>query len=210
MERKLKKPVIYSLSAFLFTIVAGSFFFMTSANSPYNYDQDYEYVSKLFDDGSAKVSKTSETLLKPYTNDSVKIVRSFYDYKGKEEEQKNSIINYDQTYIQNNGVSYGNDEEFDVISVLSGTVTSVKEDKLQGKMVTVENENNVVTTYKSLSEVLVKENDVLDQGTIIGKSGKSNIDKDLGTHVLFEMTIDGTYVNAENYYGSEVSKLKVN
>ena len=212
MERKLNKPVIYSLCAGLFVVIAGSFFFMKSAgNSDYNYDSDYQYVSKLFDTGDqdAAVAKTSETLLKPYTDETIKLVQNFYDYKGKETDQENAIINYDQTYIQNNGIAYGGGKNFDVISVLSGTVTSVKEDKLQGKIIVVEHENNTITTYKSLSEVLVKEKDVVKQGTILGKSGTSNINKDLGDHMVFEMAVNGGYINPEGYYGQEVSKIKV-
>lgn len=213
MERKINKPVIYSLCAGLFVIIAGSFFFMKGAGDDnYNYDSDYQYVSKLFDNGEndSAVAKTSETLLKPFTNENIKVVQNFYDYKGKETDQENAIINYDQTYIQNNGVAYGGEKNFDVISVLSGTVISVKEDKLQGKIVEVEHENNVITTYKSLSEVLVKEKDILKQGTIIGKSGTSNINKDLGDHMVFEMSVNGAYVNPESYYGQEISKLKTN
>ena len=89
--------------------------------------------------------------------------------------QQNAIINYDTTYIQNNGTSYGGiDDTFDVVSVLPGKVASVKEDKLMGKIVTIEHESNVITTYQSLSEVTVKEGDTVAQGTVIGKAGESN------------------------------------
>lgn len=211
MEKNINKPVIYSLFVGLFVIIAGSFFFMENTGpGDYNYDSDYQYVSKLFDDGNSDsaVVKNSETLLKPFTDANVKIVQNFYDYRGQEAEQENAIINYDQTYIQNNGVAYSGDKSFDVISVLSGTVTKVTEDKLQGKIVEVTHENNIITTYKSLSDVLVKQNDVLKQGTIIGKSGTANINKELGDHVLFEVSINGVYINPESYYGQEINNLK--
>lgn len=211
MERKINKPVIYSLSIGLFVILAGSLFFMNSAgDSSYNYDDDYQYVSKLFDNGTNEtaVAKTTETMVKPFTNENIKVVKNFYDYKASESEQENSIINYEQTYIQNNGIAYGGESNFEVVSVLSGTVLSVKEDKLQGKIVEIEHENNVITTYKSLSEVNVKANDKIDQGTIIGKSGSSNINKDLGDHIVFEVNAAGTYVNPDNCFGKDVNNLQ--
>lgn len=209
MERRLKKNIIYGLTASLFVIVCGSFFFMNTAEE--SYDDDYEYVSKLFDtEPSTPVAKTTETLIKPFTNENINVVKNFYDYKGKEEEQKNAIINYEQTYIQNNGVAYGGTEKFDVVSVFSGTVLSVKEDKLQGIVVEIEHENNIITTYKSLSDVTVKANDEVTQGMVIGKSGTSNINKDLGEHVVFEMNVSSTYVNPENFYGKDINSLKSN
>lgn len=209
MERKINKPVIYSLFGGLFVILAGSLFFMNSAgNSSYNYDDDYKYVSKLFDNESTAVVNTTESLIKPFTNENIKTVQKFYDYKGEETDQENAIINYDQTYIQNNGVAYSGEENFQVISVLSGKVISVKEDKLQGKIVEIEHDNNVVTTYKSLSEVSVKAEDEIKQGAIIGKSGTSNINKDLGDHIVFELNVGGTYLNPENFYEKDINNLK--
>jgi len=211
MKRRLKKPVIYSLTAGLFVVLFGSFFFMNTADDSYNYDEDYEYVSKLFDsEPSTPVAKTTETLIKPFTNENIKIVKNFYDYQGKEEEQQNAIINYEQTYIQNNGIAYGGEEKFDVVSVFQGTVLSVKEDKLQGIIVDIEHDNGIITTYKSLSEVTIKANDEVTQGMVIGKSGTSNINKDLGDHIVFEMTIDETYVNPEKFYGKDINSLKTN
>lgn len=212
MEKKLNKPTIYSLSIGAFAILAGSLFFMSSAgnNSAYNYDDDYQYVSKLFDNGlnEAAVAKTTETMVKPFTNENVKAVKNFYDYKGAEADQEKAIINYEQTYIQNNGIAYGADDTFDVVSVLSGTVLSVKEDKLQGKIVEIEHENNVITTYKSLSEVTVNANDQVEQGMIIGKSGKANINKDLGNHMVFEVNASGSYINPDTCFGKDVKNLQ--
>jgi len=211
MERKLKKPVIYSLTAGLFVIVIGAFFFMDTTDDNYNYDEDYEYVSKLFDnEPSAPVAKTTETLIKPFTNENIKVLKNFYDYQGKEEEQQNAIINYEQTYIQNNGVAYGGEEKFDVVSAFSGTVLNVKEDKLQGNIVNIEHENGIISTYKSLSEVNVKENAKVTQGMVIGKSGTSNINKDLGDHIVFEITSDSVYINPEKFYGKDINSLKNN
>lgn len=204
MKRRLKKPVMYSLYFGVIAILFGSLFFMNKEEE-YSYDEDYDYVSKLFE-SNEPVNAEEEVLIKPFTNENVKTLQNFYDYKGKETEQENAIINYEQTYIQNNGIAYGHDEKFEVVSSLSGTVLSVKEDKLQGIVIEIENDN-VIMTFKSLSKANVKQNDVVTSGQIIGVSGTSNINKDLGNHIVFELSIDSEYVNPDDYYGKSLKKV---
>ena len=71
-------------------------------------------------------------------------------------------------------------------------------------------DNNIITTYQSLSEVTVKEGDTVAQSTVIGKAGESNLEKDLGKHVLFEISVDGNYINPDNCYGKTAEELKSN
>lgn len=212
-KRKLKKEVMYGLYAGAVLLLLSLLYFAdySNKNLALNTKEDYTYVSKLFDDGVKSVVSTEAIVMRPYNNADIKVLKSFYDYKGEESAQENSIINYDTTYIQNNGIVYGGIEEaFDVRSVLEGKVTSVKDDKLLGKVVTIEHTNNITSIYESLSEVTVKEGDQVSQGTIIGKAGQSNLEKDLGNHILFEITIDGKYVNPEDTFDRQISSLKSN
>lgn len=209
MERKLNKNLIYiiGLSITLLAIIIGTYYATYSQNK-LKEDEDYTYVSKLFDEQVEPVVNNNQYLIRPYNNENVKVVQNFYDYKGKEEEQENSIINYDTTYLQNNGIAYGGiNETFDVLAALDGTVSSIKDDNLLGKVVTITHNNGLTTVYQSLSEVTVKENDQVVQGTVIGKAGESNINKDLGNHVSFEIMKDGKYLNPENCYETSIDKL---
>ena len=54
---------------------------------------------------------------------------------------------------------------------------------------------------------MVKVGDEVKQGTIIGKSGCSNIQKDMGSHLHFELTIDSKIVDPEDYYDKELGNL---
>ncbi len=214
-NRKLKKEVVYGIYAALLLLLLSILYYADLSNkslSKIKEKEKYTYVSKLFDTGVKSVVSTPTTIvLRPYNNTNVKILKSFYDYKGEEKSQENSIINYDTTYMQNNGTIYGGiDEKFDVISVLDGKITSIKDDALLGKVVTIEHENNITTTYESLSEVTVKEGDQIAQGTVIGTAGESNLQKDLGNHLLFEITVDGKYQNPENCFDKQVNDLKNN
>ena len=215
-NRKLKKEVVYGIYASIVLLLISLLYYADLSNRSLNKTkekEDYTYVSKLFNTGVKSVVSTPTTALviRPFNNADVKVVKSFYNYKAEETEQQKSIINYDTTYMQNNGTIYGGiDEQFDVVSVLDGKVTSVKDDTLLGKVVTLEHENNIITTYESLSEVTVKEGDEIAQGTVIGKAGESNLEKDLGNHLLFEITVDGKYQNPEECYDKQVTDLKNN
>ena len=209
MERKLNKNLIYiiGLSIVLLAIIIGTYY-ATYSQSKLEEEEDYTYVSKLFDEQIEPVVNSNQYLIRPYNNENVKVVQNFYDYKGKEKDQENSIINYDTTYLQNNGVAYGGiNDTFDVLAALDGTVSSIKDDNLLGKVVTVTHSNGITTVYQSLSEVTVKENDQVVQGTVIGKAGESNINKDLGNHVSFEIMKDGKYLNPEDCYETSIDKL---
>lgn len=209
--RKIKKPVIYATCIGLSALLLGGLWYADLSQASLKTDEDYTYVSRLFENSIQSVVNTQNVITKPYTNESIKVLNSFYDYKSDEKTQQNSIINYETTYIQNSGIAYGGiNDTFDVVSVLPGKVTSVKEDKLMGKIVTIEHDNNIITIYQSLGEVTVKEGDTVAQGTIIGKAGESNLEKDLGKHVLFEISVDGKYVNPDNCFNKTVEQLKSN
>ena len=212
-KEKIKKPVIYSMCIAVSALLLGDLWYIDTSQKSLNKDQDEDlnYVSRLFDDNVISVVSTAATIIRPYNNEQIKALNNFYDYQSDEKAQQNAIINYDTTYIQNNGVSYGGiNDTFDVISVLPGKVTSVKEDNLMGKIVTIEHDNNIVTTYQSLSEVTIKEGDNVAQSTVIGKAGQSNLEKDLGNHVLFEVEVNGKYVNPENCFNKTAEELKSN
>lgn len=208
---KIKKPAIYATCIGISTLLLGGLWYADLSQKSLKQEEDHTYVSRLFDEGIESVVSTQNVIIKPYTDNNVKALNNFYDYQGDEQAQQKAIINYDTTYIQNNGISYGGiDNTFDVVSVMSGKVISVKEDKLMGKIITIEHESNVITTYQSLNEVTIKEGDTVAQGTVIGKAGESNLEKDLGKHVLFEISVDGKYLNPDNCYNKTLNELKSN
>lgn len=208
-KRRLKKEVVYGLYTFAVVLLLGLIYYVELSSKTLEPQEDnFTYVSRLFDTEVRTVVSTPVTIIRPYSNPEVKVIKNFYDYKSEESTQENSILNFESTYIQNNGTIYGGPEDtFEVRSSLEGKVTSVKEDKLLGKTVTIEHENNIITTYKGLSEVTVKENDQIGQATIIGKSGSSNLVKDVKNILLFEITVNGKNINPETAYDKQISEI---
>ena len=207
--RSLMIPIIYGACVLAFAI---SMYFAGVIANKYLFSKnsDLQYVDKEITEGLDRdipVVSTPSVIVRPYLNNDVKLSKSFYDYKADSKSQENSIILFEDTNMQNSGVDYSLEEVFDVISILDGIVISVKEDNLLGTTVEVRHSNDLISVYQSLSEVIVKEGDELIQGQIIAKSGISNINKDLGNHLHFELYYKGTIVNPEEYYNKDINEL---
>lgn len=146
-----------------------------------------------------------ETMINPFTQADVKVGKSYYDYKASEEEQEKSITKYDDTYMQNTGIDFTSANIFDVIAVLSGEVIEVKEDDTLGKIVKVQHKNNYVSIYQSLSDVSVKKGDKVSQGQLLGHSGTNKMEKELGNHLHFELSINNQMVNPTEYLNKNLN-----
>lgn len=204
-RRKLKQGVWISLYLILIAGLLGSAYVVRNTMMKKSTDGDQlDYVNHSIFEQEVPVINEVTKLIKPYINESVSIAKNYYDYKGKAEEQEKSIIYHDNTYMQNSGVDYVLNETFDVVSVLAGTVTSVKDDELVGKTIEIKHDNDYVTVYQSLSEVSVKKGDTVNQGDIIGKSGTNTLDSDIGNHLHFELYINGQVVNPVDYIDKEI------
>ncbi len=208
MERRLKKSVLYSLIGLGCLGFAGLIYGIESSILKNNEKkEDLVYVSKTILSDVVPVIGESSKIIKPYVNDEVKIYKTFYQKDGNEEEQKNSIIEYGNTYLQSSGICYSLDKEFDVVAIMDGTVIDVKDDELLGKVIEIRHSNNVISTYNGLSEVSVEKDMVVKSGDMIGISGTSNIFKEAGNHLYFELAVNGKLVNPIDYYDKTLGEI---
>ena len=164
--------------------------------------ENLEYVSyEVLTDNIMPVSKeeTNDEIVRPYTDTSVEIGKSYYDYKEESENQEDSIIYYENTYIQNTGVDYISKEIFNVNAIADGKVISITEDDIVGITVKIEHNNNMISVYQSIKDVTVKENDQITKGQVIATSGTNNISSDLGNHLHFELYKENILVNPEDF-----------
>ena len=209
MTRKLKVryiPILISI-LFLIPVITG----LTLLNREQKEEPiNPSYSTEEVIDNTAPVMNSSKMIINPYLDSSVKIGKSYYDYQGKEEEQEKSIIVHDNTYIQNTGIDYIGENTFEVVAILEGTVSNIKEDELVGKTIEIKHDNGITSIYQSLSEINVKKGDIITQGQTIGKSGTNEIDKELGNHLHFEIYENGQAVNPNNYLNKEIKSKNEN
>ena len=206
MKKRLrpKKVVISCLYVILFATVATGAFLISKSMKKEVVEDNYTYVSNIIVDNQMPVMNETTKMIKPYTNEQVTVGKTYYDYKAESKSQENSITYYDGSYIQNSGIDYVLKDTFDVVSVLDGTVTDVKQDDILGNVVEIKHGNDYVTTYQSLSEVAVKKGDSVTQGQVIGKSGTNKLDKDMGNHLHFELYTNGQIVDPNLYIDKEL------
>lgn len=214
-KRKLKSfvvPVLYVLS--LTMIIASVYFIEEAINGRMFKSEDVEEVKDNTEDvveelpsSDMPVVNTEPQIIRPYVNESVKVVRNFYNKDADNNTQENSIIYYGDTYMQNSGIDYAGNGEFEVVSILDGTITEIKDDEIMGKTVKIQHNNDLVSVYQSMGTVNFKVNDTVGQGAIIGNSGENNIGKDLGSHLHFELYYKGQIVNPDDFFGKLISQL---
>lgn len=168
---------------------------------------DQDYVNKIVINEDIPVVNSTNLIVRPYIDNNVKVLRNFYNYQGTEEEQIGSIIYYESTYMPNYAIAYGGVEKFEIISILDGTIESIKEDGLLGKIIEIKHENDLISVYQSISDITVEEGQVVKQGEVIASSGKSNLNKDLNNHLLFELLHKSQIVNPEEYYNKDITQL---
>ncbi len=207
MKKKLVlKPfavtVFYGL--FLVLVVVGLFF---SVKYTINKENDITYVSKAILDEYIPVFNTTQEskIVKPFIKEEVTIEENYYDYLN-ETNQENSIIYYENTYIQNTGINYTSTDKFDIVSILDGEVIDIKEDNLLGNTITIKHNNNLVSVYSTVEDIKVSVGNHVTQGEIIATSGTSTLLKD-NYNLHFELYANGEVVNPENYYNKTLNEI---
>ncbi len=204
-RRKLKSYVIPSLAAFL--LISGVFVsIINMKESNLNEKNPVDYVTNTILDNDIAVINTTAKIINPYTEATVTIGKYFYDYKGDASSQEKSIVYHENTYMQNSGIDFVNENVFDVVSVLDGTVTEITDNETLGKTIEIKHNNDYITIYQSLSEVSVKKGDTVNQGQVIGKSGTNELDKEIGNHLHFEFYANGQVVDPTLYLDKEIPK----
>ena len=205
---RFRKPAIIVISTLCFAIlILGLAIINTSMNQVSLQIPDYDYVTDTILNEEKPVANTKNIIMRPYNNSEVKILKDFYERNDTEENQENSLIFYDSTYMPNSSIAYGGIDSFDVVSILDGTVIKVSEDDLLGNIVEIEHTNKIISVYQSVSEVAVKENQVVKQGEVIAKSGESNLNLSLKKHLLFELIVNSNIVNPEDYFNKNVENI---
>lgn len=209
--KKYSKIIIPSIYVGVIGVMVVSCLLVVSGVKNFlNERKDYDYtLDKVFIKDTIPVSKNENNMIiKPYTNDKVKVYSYFYDFEGDTKKQLDSLIYYENTYMQNNGVDYSNDEEFDVVSILDGEVISIEDNAIYGKVVTIKHNDNLKSVYSNVKNVLVNVGYKISQGEIFASSDTYKVDTKVRSLLHFEVYYKDNAIDPENLYTMSVSDLK--
>lgn len=203
---KLKDWVIPTLGVIVLCGALLSYYLIGSIIN-YNFDPEKDLVTDAIIDVTQEVQNEIETkAIKPFNNDQVSISKNYYSYDDEEKVQENSLIQYENIYMPNTGILYSSDNEFDIIAVLDGKITSIKTDDILGTIVEVEHENNIISIYQSVKDVKFNIGDTVKQGDIIAKSGSNKLNNEKENCLHFETYKDGNLINPENFYNLDLTE----
>ena len=206
---KFKRWATATIYLSLILIVFVSMVFISNKLDNYYGDSlNLSYILKDFIDNDTPVANIkTESIIKPFDKENITTDIDFYDKDADEESQQKSLILYENTYMPNTGILYTSEEQFDVLSTLDGKITKISKDELLGNVVEITHSNTLTTTYYSIDNVKVKENQTIKQGEIIGTSGKNNISSTSDNMMLFEVSLNGNNIDPENYYQMKLEDL---
>ncbi len=207
---KLKGWVVISIYIVSLTTIISSLFLVgkTLQKMVYNTDNLSYVYRDLIEDSIPVISTTNNTIIKPYEDEQVTILKNYYEKDSDSNLQENSLIYYQNTYIPNTGILYGNENQFDILAVLEGTIESVTQDDIMGNIITIRHSNNLTTTYQSLSSIDVLVGQSVNKGDIIGKSGSNKIESTTNNMLLFEVNHNGEHINPNNIYDKEINEIE--
>lgn len=207
---KLKGWVVISVYIVSITTIISSLFLVGKTLQKMIYDNDnLSYVYRdLIEDAIPVISTTNNKILKPYEDENTTILKDYYEKDSDKSKQETSLIYYQSTYMPNTGILYGNENQFDIIAVLEGTVENIIQDDIMGNIITIRHANNLTTTYQSLSIIDVLVGQSVNKGDIIGKSGSNKIETSTNNMLLFEVNHNGELINPNNIYDKELNEIE--
>ena len=145
----------------------------------------------------------TETLKYPFDEsqlENVKVLQDYYDMNADAKTRENALLVFDQTFSTSSGLSISiNNEPFEVLAAMSGEVKEVKLDSFTGNKIIIAHPNGMETHYSSVSDILVKEGDLVEQGQPIATTIENEWNPTAGIHLHFEVLEDGKHVNPRNY-----------
>ena len=186
-------------------------FLMTlSTNIIYKDDplvEELSYVNdEVFDNTIPVINEVDEFVINPYEGNDISIKVGYYNYDSKEEEQVGSIVKYDNTYLQNTGITYTSENTFNVLSIMDGEITKIYNNDILGNVIEVTHENDFISVYQVVDNIKVKEHDIVKKGDVIAESGNSKLYSD-GKNLHFEVIKDGITIDPNIILGKNTKDI---
>lgn len=209
IKRKLKPWVFPTIYALVVAVVFTCLYILGNTINDGFQSPSKNNVKDVLIEEDIPVNKEIEStkILKPYNGENVTIANKFYEKDADEKTQQNSLIYYENIYMQNTGILYNSDKQFNVIAVLDGTVKNIKEDKILGNVIEIEHGTNLTAFYQSIDNIKVKVGDQVKQGDLIATSGANNIENTKDNCLHFQVYNQGQLLNPETFYTMNLNEL---
>ena len=159
----------------------------------------------IVDEITPVVGEVETFVLNPYIGENVKEQIGFYDYKGEKESQEKSIIEYENTYLQNTGITYTSNNDFKVVAIMDGKVTKIYDSELLGSVIEITHDN-YVSVYQMVKDIKVNVGDNVTSGLEIASSGTSKVFPS-GSNLHFEIIKDGKVENPKSIIGANTKDI---
>jgi murein DD-endopeptidase MepM/ murein hydrolase activator NlpD len=95
------------------------------------------------------------------------------------------------------GIDFGAPLHADVYATADGAVYAAGKDKVRGNFVTIDHGGGLKTTYMHMSEVIVKRNQAVKKGEVIGYVGSTG--RSTGPHLHYEVSLNGKAIDPQPY-----------
>lgn len=200
-KKRLKDWVIPALALFILSGLLLLYYLLSNIMNT-NLVPGETYLTDILieNKNTIEVNKEIETtIIKPYIGENISISKYYYNSNDEETKQQQSLIKYENIYMPNTGVLYSSDTEFEIVSILDGRVTSIKQDDILGNIIEIEHSNNIVTIYQSVKNVNVKIGDIVKQGDLIALSGPNKLENEKDNCLHFEVYKEGNLTNPEEF-----------
>lgn len=133
------------------------------------------------------------------------IVNEYYD--GSEHNVPDVSV-FEGVYRPNQGIAYAyNGEPFEVLNMVDGVVSEVKQDAIFGNSISLSS-GKLVITYQSLDALHFKKGDTIKAGEVLGKASTNAYHADLGNHLHLVVTCDGKLIDPKMILLQKVSDWK--
>lgn len=194
-------PAIYTGVALLFVGMVWGYSAMTGKDEVAT--SDVAKIDQPNKDVTVETNADKETLKYPFHEDQldqVAILQEFYDPTADEATREKAMLVFKQTYVTSKGLALSMDgQPFEVVAAMSGTVEEIIVDSFKGNEIKVKHADGKTTVYASLTGVLVKEGDEVQQGQVLATATQNEWNPEAGVHLQFEVYEAGVAVNPHNY-----------
>ena len=209
MKRKLRLRnwVLYSLLLVLFGVITYSGYEIYKIVQEENTFVSDTYVDKEVHERIIPTISVNDDIIKPFDDETVKVSIPYYNPNDEDKKQQESLIYYENIYMQNTGIMYTSENEFNVMCVLDGTVKNIKDDEIMGKIIEIEHNPNTITIYQSVDNINVSVGQKLTQGQIIAQASNNPIIDSNLKALHFEVYRNGELINPEDFYKLSIQEL---